>query len=453
MTLRRTLISLLPKLGFNVVDVAPGTIVVTRRKDVEVTAVTPRSWLLTRAAQMPELDPEELGTSREPTVQHHRLAPGADVLWDRGEARHHLGDVQRKLSRLITPEHVAWMLRKYRVNCVLDVGSNVGQYGLALRRAGYEGRIASFEPLPHLLERLEETAAGDPRWHVYPVALGREDGETEMTVVSGTLSSLLPPSEFGKRRHKRFDSAQTKNVSVRRLDGMLDEVLAGIDEPRPYLKLDTQGYDLEVFRGLGDRAREFVGMQSEVALVRVYAGMPRMAEALDVYESAGFEVTGMFPVSRDARTARVTEFDCVMVRADSASDALARPPAGEFPVRPCPSLSAGRDPSRSPSRPCREGEGSGVQGGLVVGVAVRLELERAVLDVEVALQAAAQLVEDPPTGPVRERALGHDDVCRQYGHAGGDRPGVQVVDVLDARGAEQVAAHLGQVDVFRRRLE
>jgi hypothetical protein len=104
---------------------------------------------------------------------------------------------------------------------------------------------------------------------------------------------------------------------VRRLDGLLDDILRSVDAPRPFLKLDTQGYDLEAFAGLGDRAREFVGLQSEVALMRIYEGMPRLPEALAAYEAAGFGVTGLFPVSRQSRTARVLEFDCVMVRPDA----------------------------------------------------------------------------------------------------------------------------------------
>ena len=283
--IRRRLVSVLPRFGLDVVDVGPGTVVVSRR---------------------------------HPAVQVRDLSPGASLCLNRSQARRHLGDLQKALYRFLTPEHVAWMLRMYRVNCVLDVGANVGQYGLALRRAGYRGRIASFEPLPHLLGRLEETAAADPEWHVYPVAAGKEDTETEMHVVSGTMSSLLPPSDFGNRRYKRFKTMESERVTVRRLDGMLDEVLAGIDRPRPYLKLDTQGFDLEVFEGLGDRIGEFVGMQSEVALLRIYEGMPRMAQALEAYETAGFEVTGMFPVSREDSTGRVLEFDCVMVRPDAA---------------------------------------------------------------------------------------------------------------------------------------
>jgi hypothetical protein len=56
-------------------------------------------------------------------------------------------------------------------------------------------------------------------------------------------------------------------------------------------------------------------MQSEVATLRLYEGSPRMGEAIAVYEERGFEITGMYPVSREEATGRVVEFDCVMVRA------------------------------------------------------------------------------------------------------------------------------------------
>jgi hypothetical protein len=38
-----------------------------------------------------------------------------------------------------------------------------------------------------------------------------------------------------------------------------------------------------------------------------------MSEALSFYESHGFRITGLFPVSIDRSTFRVIEFDCTMV--------------------------------------------------------------------------------------------------------------------------------------------
>ena len=225
--------------------------------------------------------------------------------------------IEAALTGYAVAEHVAAVLRMYRVNCVIDVGANRGQYAEALRRAGYTGRIASFEPVPETFEELRRAAAGDPAWTVYPYALGRDDGTTTINVVPGTLSSVLAPTRFGAKRYQRLREPVPQDVPLRRLDGLLDELVAGLPDPRPFLKLDTQGYDLEVFAGLGDRADAFVGMQAELALVRIYEGMPRMAEALAAYEEAGFEVTALYPVSRHKKTARVLEFDCVMVRPEA----------------------------------------------------------------------------------------------------------------------------------------
>jgi FkbM family methyltransferase len=206
------------------------------------------------------------------------------------------------------------LFEMYGVNCVIDVGAHEGEYAQRLRAGGYEGRIVSFEPVPRAFAELERAASEDPDWHIHPLALGREEAMTTMNAVPGTLSSLRAPTEFGARRYKRLRDPEPVDVQVRRLDGMLDELLRGLNRPRPYLKLDTQGFDLDVFAGAGDRIAEFAGMQSELALMQIYEGAPRLPEALALYEEAGFDVAAMYPVSRQGKTARVLEFDCVMVR-------------------------------------------------------------------------------------------------------------------------------------------
>jgi FkbM family methyltransferase len=240
-----------------------------------------------------------------------RVAPGSVLL-----SRRDVGwqAVDRAFAHYLVHRHVAGILDMYRVNFVIDVGANRGQYARGLREAGYGGHIASFEPVPHDFERLADAARGDARWTVHPYALGSDDGVTEINAVPGTLSSLLEPTSFGESRYEQLRERRTVRVQVRRLDGLLDEVLAPVADARPYLKLDTQGFDLEAFAGLGERVGGFVGMQSELALMRIYEGMPRLPEALAAYEAAGFRVTGLYPVSRQSRTARVLEFDCVMVR-------------------------------------------------------------------------------------------------------------------------------------------
>jgi hypothetical protein len=43
---------------------------------------------------------------------------------------------------------LAAVLEAQHVNCVLEVGVNIGQFGCRIRAIGYAGRIVSFEPSP-----------------------------------------------------------------------------------------------------------------------------------------------------------------------------------------------------------------------------------------------------------------------------------------------------------------
>ena len=291
-----------------VTELGPDAWLVRRRtpagRSIAVREVDADTWLLRRRGAGRVLRP----------IGPRKLRAG--LLIDPRVARRRPLAHELHMLRHLGEEHVATVLKRLGVNVVLDVGANRGQYGRALRAAGYTGRIVSFEPVPSTAETLERRAAEDPDWQVHRCALG--DVETTLDihvgVGQGRLSSLLPASDFGREWNPRIDAATTLPVPVRRLDGMLDELVAGVDEPRIYLKLDTQGFDLRAFAGAGERVRDVVAMQSEVSMVPLYEGMPHFTEQLATYENAGFGLTGMFPVVRDESTLRVIEFDAMMVR-------------------------------------------------------------------------------------------------------------------------------------------
>src|SRR4051794_38861982 len=102
------------------------------------------------------------------------------------------------------------------------------------------------------------------------------------------------------------------------------------------------------------------------------------------------------------------------IRAPCANCPTAWPPPGHRPE-----LARGGE----------EGSSSVVDGGLVAGVRSRLQLEGAVLHVEVLAEAGAQRVEHASSVPGGERLVGDDDVRREHRRSGRDGPGVQVVDV------------------------
>jgi hypothetical protein len=77
------------------------------------------------------------------------------------------------------------------------------------------------------------------------------------------------------------------------------------------LKVDTQGFDLEVLRGAGPRLAGFAAVQAEAHLVTNYVGAPTFRELLDFMDEAGFVLSAVHPASRDRKTLELREVDCL----------------------------------------------------------------------------------------------------------------------------------------------
>ena len=214
--------------------------------------------------------------------------------------------------------HLDKLFAHLDIDTVLDVGARIGDYGLWLRHNGFRGRIISFEPVQASFQVLQERADADPNWQAVNVALGAEDGTAEINVAHQTFfSSFLEPNTYA---FDEFEGGvgidRTEVVTVRRLDGLLPElqpeVRARSARPSIYLKMDTQGWDLEVLRGARDVLERIAALQSEVSVKPIYSSMPSFEESLAEIGALGFELSGLFPVNLDSRM-RVVEFDCVCI--------------------------------------------------------------------------------------------------------------------------------------------
>lgn len=221
-----------------------------------------------------------------------------------------------RLPALPMASHLAALFELYGVGTVLDVGANNGQFHDFLRlNVAYTGTIHSFEPIPELAQRMTQRALReDPRWRVHPHALGANTEELELNIAaSDVFSSFLSPALDTKPEYEHYMRAvRRERVMSRRLD----EVFATFGAEAPgeiYLKIDTQGFDLEVLRGAPELLRKVKGLQLELSIEPIYQGTPPYWHVLEHLHSLGFTPAGMFPVTVDDFL-KVVEFDCVMVR-------------------------------------------------------------------------------------------------------------------------------------------
>jgi FkbM family methyltransferase len=205
------------------------------------------------------------------------------------------------------------LLASERIDLVLDVGANAGQYAQRLRRAGYTGRIVSFEPLSQAFAELERKAGQDAAWQTRRLALGHEDGSAEIHVSANSWSSSL--LDMGERHLRSApDSAYvgTEPVTTARLDTIWDELAR--PEERVFLKLDVQGLEMHVLRGAEASLDKLGGVQAELALAHLYEGDSPWREVVDHLEQRGFELAGLEPGFEDPDSGRMLQADGIFVR-------------------------------------------------------------------------------------------------------------------------------------------
>jgi FkbM family methyltransferase len=214
-------------------------------------------------------------------------------------------------------EHLRHFFRHFAVDCVFDVGANVGQYAIMLRRrVGYRGPIISYEPVPEVAARLRIAAASDHSWAVEELALDAITGYADLNVfATDEFSSLHGLSDLARQQFATLVQ-EVRRIKVRTgtLADELARYQAKLGFKRPYLKMDTQGHDLSVAAGAGERLRDFVGLQSELAIRQLYEGAPGFQEALQFYRDRGFELSALVP-NNLGHFPRLLEIDCIMFRA------------------------------------------------------------------------------------------------------------------------------------------
>jgi FkbM family methyltransferase len=220
-----------------------------------------------------------------------------------------------KVDQVPLANHLRNVFAQHNIQIVIDVGANKGQYHDFIREeVGFRGQIISFEPVSKYCQLLRSQLAKDPQWRIYDCALGSERGEAEINVTqSPGLNSFLPVrTDVVEGYWNETPIVAVENVQIRTLDDVLSEAEIDCAATRVYLKLDTQGYDLEVIKGARHSLQHIRALQTEASIRPIYQGMPSYIETIGKMGENAFELSGMFPVTHDDNL-RLIELDFVFV--------------------------------------------------------------------------------------------------------------------------------------------
>lgn len=143
-----------------------------------------------------------------------------------------------------------------QVHCVLDVGAHIGQSALQFRKEFPEAVVHSFEPTGSTVDIFKKTVADDSV-HVHQLAIGSSLGRVEMHVSSDAEGSSM--NSVGMTHPHMLEQGMMKEVvEMTTLDLWCNTARI---EKVDFLKIDTEGHDLEVLKGAeGLLARQAIGL-------------------------------------------------------------------------------------------------------------------------------------------------------------------------------------------------
>lgn len=234
----------------------------------------------------------------------------------------------QNLGYALEQTHLQRFLSYFEVDCVFDVGANAGQYvERLLERSGFAGHVVSFEPIPEMVALLRRKKEKFPNWHIEPIALSDTEGEAAFNVMeSDQFSSLLAPQgdEYGALDRPNT-VVRSISVTTSTLRSEFLKYRQRLGFKRPFLKLDTQGSEMLIVQAAGETIHEFVGLQSELAVKRLYRGAPYYDEAIAFYQSKGFELSALISTNGWWHFPHLVEVDCIMFRTSALPAAAAQP--------------------------------------------------------------------------------------------------------------------------------
>lgn len=205
------------------------------------------------------------------------------------------------------------VLKRYEIQNVIDVGANEGQYAMGIRKNGYKGQIHSFEPMTKVFRALNGNLLNDPLWKSYNYGLGEKEEDVEINVSSNSpSSSILTMTEVHNQAAPDAVFKYKEIVHIKTLDAFADKI--GIGKQATFLKIDTQGFELNILKGAPHCLKYINTIQLEMSTTHLYQGEPLFFEISQFLYERNFRLIKVFPGFSDKQSGEMLQFDGIFRR-------------------------------------------------------------------------------------------------------------------------------------------
>lgn len=195
---------------------------------------------------------------------------------------------------------------------ILDIGGGVGASLILYNKAFPGNRILVFEPIRENFRIIKSRTSGLQNIEVYNCAAGNENSKMPINIAGRiTSSSLLPLSA-----DPASDVFNEKNLGKQRIENIevvrLDDVLAGVKGTIGIIKIDVQGYEMNVLKGAENSLDRTKIVLLEANNHEGYAGSAKYHEIDSHMREHGFTLYDLLPSIFEK--GRLKEWDMIYLK-------------------------------------------------------------------------------------------------------------------------------------------
>ena len=231
---------------------------------------------------------------------------------------------RRTLGELDEIDQFVGLLNTLDVDLILDVGANSGQFAQKLIEEGVKRQLLSVEPQASLQSALVHKAKRHTNWDIAPpVALGANE-ETGIINISNNSysSSLLPMNKAHLDAAPDSRVINSQKVQIMTAKELIKKTYFDKQLNSIALKIDTQGYELNIITGCSDIMEHIVIIYTEMSLVQLYEGAPDFKELYLILAQFDFELVGLHPEFYDPEFPRQLQVNGIFVKKQRLNESL-----------------------------------------------------------------------------------------------------------------------------------
>ncbi len=203
---------------------------------------------------------------------------------------------------------VAQKMTNTEGECIVDVGGGTATTAVIFGKSYPKNDIFIFEPISSNFKFIEQVNERTSRWILINKAAGTATGKTQINIANRiTASSLLRLNSDNKGTYGEALSPRGReDIEITTLDLEIPK-----DKIVEILKLDVQGFELEVMKGGIDTLKRTKVIVFEVNNHQGFAGAPTYFEIDTFLRERNFELNDILPGLRENE--KLLDWDAIYV--------------------------------------------------------------------------------------------------------------------------------------------